>query len=110
MHTFNNNESRKQSRLAKVKALVCNENYMWAHGDLDKNYVIRGNDYCLTVKPDGTIKSFVQGKMCWNEFENINDVWVDKIDKLIDQLWYANLSVDDTNIELLSEKNPITKR
>ena len=84
MHTFNNNESRKQSRLAKVKAIVCNENYLWAHRDLDKNYVIIRYDYQLIVKPDGTIKSFVQGIVCWNEMENINDVWVDKIDKLID--------------------------
>ena len=86
MHTFNNNESRKQSRLAKVKAIVCDKNYLWSYRDLDKNYVIKHDDYQLTINLDGTIKSFVQGKMCWSETENINDVWVDKIDKLIDQL------------------------
>ena len=86
-HSFINNKAYKEHRLYLVQAICSNSNnYDWCGVNIDKQYVIKRDGYCLVVNPDGRISSYNDGAVNWHHMEQINDTWVNKIDTLIHEL------------------------
>ena len=81
-HTFENNLGFKRSRLSAVREIVANpDNYGDAVKNWDNLYVIRRDDWQVTVDCNGVIKSYFDGTgINWNDQDRINDTWVTKID------------------------------
>lgn len=95
-NTFHLNKKRRQLRLVECQRIMKDARYGIATIDLDKNYLINIDDERqVTIKPDGMIRSYTYGKMCFSEFDKIPDLWVSRIDDQLAKV-ASHESVRDT--------------
>ena len=86
-HTFLANNDRANKRLTMVKEFFDrDDSYGKIYTDWSGHYVLNGNDYTITINGNGLITGFCQGTFGFDEHERINDIWINKIDKLITDL------------------------